>query len=58
MSLSNGPDGNVMSPGESYHCPGLWLQKLTTREPDDSQLEVAICAPEGAMQKEGMLLLK
>ena len=22
--------------------PGLWLQKLTTREPDDSQLEVAI----------------
>lgn len=24
--------------------PGLWLQKLTTREPDDSQLEVAISA--------------
>ena len=24
--------------------PGLWLQKLTTREPDDSQLEVAIVA--------------
>jgi uncharacterized protein YqhQ len=24
--------------------PGLWLQKLTTRQPDDSQLEVAICA--------------
>ncbi|ADU27503.1 DUF1385 domain-containing protein [Ethanoligenens harbinense] len=23
-------------------APGLWLQKLTTREPDDSQLEVAI----------------
>ena len=22
--------------------PGLWLQKLTTREPDESQLEVAI----------------
>lgn len=22
--------------------PGLWLQKLTTREPDDSQIEVAI----------------
>ncbi len=22
--------------------PGLWLQKITTREPDDSQLEVAI----------------
>jgi len=24
--------------------PGLWLQKLTTREPDDGQLEVAIIA--------------
>ena len=24
--------------------PGLWLQKLTTREPDLSQLEVAIAA--------------
>ena len=23
-------------------APGLWLQKLTTCEPDDSQLEVAI----------------
>lgn len=23
-------------------APGLWLQKLTTREPDDSQLEVAL----------------
>ena len=25
-------------------APGLWLQSLTTREPDDSQLEVAISA--------------
>ena len=25
-------------------APGLWLQRLTTREPDDSQLEVAIAA--------------
>lgn len=24
--------------------PGLWLQKVTTREPDDSQLEVAIAS--------------
>lgn len=24
--------------------PGLWLQKITTREPDDSQIEVAIVA--------------
>ena len=25
-------------------APGLWLQKLTTREPDDDQLEVAFAA--------------
>jgi uncharacterized protein YqhQ len=24
--------------------PGMWLQKITTREPDDSQLEIAITA--------------
>jgi uncharacterized protein YqhQ len=24
--------------------PGLWLQKLTTREPSDEQLEVALAA--------------
>ena len=24
--------------------PGLWIQRLTTREPDDSQLEVALSA--------------
>ncbi|MDH7479567.1 MAG: DUF1385 domain-containing protein, partial [Syntrophomonadaceae bacterium] len=24
--------------------PGLWLQRLTTREPDDQQLEVALSA--------------
>jgi hypothetical protein len=29
--------------------PGLLLQRLTTRAPDDGQIEVAICAMEGAM---------
>lgn len=24
--------------------PGLWLQKLTTSEPDNGQVEVALCA--------------
>ncbi len=24
--------------------PGMWMQKITTREPDESQLEVAIAA--------------
>jgi uncharacterized protein YqhQ len=25
-------------------APGLWLQSMTTREPDDGQLEVALAA--------------
>jgi uncharacterized protein YqhQ len=33
-------------------APGLWLQKLTTREPDDSQLEVAICALEAVLARD------
>ena len=30
--------------GKMIAQPGLWLQKLTTREPDDAQIEVAIKA--------------
>ncbi|MFA6807401.1 MAG: DUF1385 domain-containing protein [Eubacteriales bacterium] len=30
--------------------PGIWLQKFTTREPDDSQLEVAIAALNGVLE--------
>jgi uncharacterized protein YqhQ len=32
--------------------PGLWLQGITTREPDDSQLEIAMLALERAMELE------
>lgn len=32
--------------------PGLWLQRVTTREPDDSQLETAVKALETAMELE------
>ncbi len=32
--------------------PGLWLQHLTTREPDDAQLEVAICALREVVERE------
>ena len=31
-------------------APGLWLQKLTTREPEESQLEVAIKALEAVLE--------
>ena len=39
--------------------PGMWIQNLTTKEPDDSMIEVAICAVEAvfdweAWQKENL----
>lgn len=33
--------------------PGLWMQKLTTREPSDEQIEVALAALDGALQNQG-----
>ena len=35
--------------GRLMSQPGLILQRLTTRQPDDSQIEVAICAMEAAI---------
>jgi len=34
-------------------APGLWLQRLTTSEPDDSQIEVALAALNKAMEIDG-----
>lgn len=39
--------------GRIVIAPGLWLQKLTTREPNDQQLEVAILALEKVLEVEG-----
>jgi uncharacterized protein YqhQ len=36
--------------------PGLYLQKITTNEPDDSQLEVAIAAIDAVLEAEGKKL--
>jgi len=33
-------------------APGLYLQKLTTREPDEQQLEVALTALKAVLQRE------
>jgi uncharacterized protein YqhQ len=38
--------------------PGLWFQRLTTREPDDYQLEVALDALKKAVELEEKLVLK
>jgi uncharacterized protein YqhQ len=32
-------------------APGLWLQQITTQEPDDSQLEVAIAALKSSLEE-------
>ena len=37
----------------AFLAPGLWLQKLTTEEPDDSQLEVALSALKRAVEIDG-----
>ncbi len=34
--------------------PGMWLQKLTTREPTDDQLEVALTALQKTLEKEAL----
>lgn len=34
-------------------APGLWMQRITTREPDDSQIEIAIAAVTPCLPKEG-----
>lgn len=40
--------------GRWLTIPGLWLQKLTTREPDDRQLEVAAVALQELLRLEGI----
>ena len=35
-------------------APGLWLQKITTKEPDEEQLEIAIVALKEALVYDGV----
>ncbi len=37
--------------------PGLWLQRLTTREPSDDQVEVAIAALRPVLEADGIMLV-
>lgn len=34
-------------------APGIWMQRLTTREPDDSMIEIAVAALKPCLPKEG-----
>jgi len=38
----------------AFLAPGLWLQRLTTREPDDNQIEVALSALKRAVEIDGV----
>jgi len=35
-----------------FIAPGLWLQRITTKDPDDSQLEIALTSLKKALEKE------
>jgi uncharacterized protein YqhQ len=39
--------------GRMIVAPGLWLQRITTREPDDSQIEIALAAIQAALGMAG-----
>ena len=43
IQLAGKSDSGIMN---VFSKPGLWLQKLTTREPDSQMIEVAICSLE------------
>jgi len=48
IKLSSTPAGRKIS--SILVAPGLWLQRITTREPDSDQLEVAVIALKGALE--------
>lgn len=57
LKLSSLYSGSILF--RAISAPGLWLQKLTTREPDAAQLEVALAAlkallPPGAVRNHRM----
>ena len=35
-----------------FAAPGLWMQRITTKEPDEKQLAIAICAIKASMPEE------
>ncbi|MBI2668545.1 DUF1385 domain-containing protein [Candidatus Woesearchaeota archaeon] len=47
IKLSSKYQGNVLVRG--FTAPGLWVQRITTKEPDEKQLEVAIKALKAVM---------
>jgi uncharacterized protein YqhQ len=43
------PDSTLM---RALMAPGIWLQKITTQEPDDEQVAVAVASFEEVLRRE------
>ncbi len=50
IRLNGAHSGNVIF--RMLAAPSMWLQKLTTRQPDDNEIEVAVKAMEGALKSD------
>ena len=50
IRLNGAHSGNIIF--RMLAAPSMWLQKLTTRQPDDNQIEVAVKAMEGALKSD------
>ena len=48
-----GKSNNILA--RIISAPGMWLQRLTTKEPDESMVEVAIAAVEAVFDWKGYL---
>ena len=46
--VTEGPKQAVAG-GLMLFLPGIWVQKITTKQPDDSMIEVAICSMQQAL---------
>ena len=64
IPLIAGVSYELLRLGAKYHesavmralmAPGLWLQKITTKPPDHSQIEIAIASFEEVLRREGRL---
>ena len=56
--LLRGPQVRCCAPratasGELLFLPGIWVQKITTKQPDDDMIEIAICAMQEGLAANG-----
>ena len=52
IKFNSAHEGSIL--GKVLMTPGIWLQYITTRKPDDKQIEVAVAAMETALTADGV----